>query len=126
MDRGEAGRAAGAYRRAIEAEPGNGAAHWGLLFALNRAGRPEEAVREGERMLRETPQAWKLRLHWSLALVLAGDRERARRELREIAENSTDARTRDVAAAYEAGLGSDQEEELLGLYLGTTPGSAAP
>jgi tetratricopeptide (TPR) repeat protein len=118
MERGEPGRAAEAYRRSLEAEATNAASRWGRLFALNRAGRAAQAAREGERMVRETPEAWTLRLHWALALALAGEPEAARRELEAVAADGPGEQMRDVAASYAAALGGPQEKELFGLYLG--------
>ncbi len=78
--RGENGAAAESYRESLHHDPANGTAAWGLVYALNRDGRPAQALREADRL--GGPEADpQLRLHRALALALLDRREEAREEL---------------------------------------------
>ena len=119
LAREEFDRAADAYRESLSAEPANPEARWGLVFALNLAGRPGEAMAQGERLLRGDPGQPKLRLHYGLALALAGRPEAARRELTRAADGSSDPRLSEVARTYADAIGGEAEAGLLQVYLGS-------
>lgn len=119
MAQGEFVAAAQSYRASLAAEASNADARSGLVFALNLAGRSRDAEREAARLLTETPDAPKLRLHRGLALALLGRGDEARAELDRVAATARDPQEVDVARQYAQRIGTPEEAEWLRMYLGS-------
>ncbi|MGQ0719957.1 MAG: sulfatase-like hydrolase/transferase [Candidatus Eiseniibacteriota bacterium] len=109
--------AAAQLREALRHEPGNEAAQWELVMALNLAGRPAEAEREASRMADASPPAWKVRLQRGLALALHGRPAEAKAELGAVADGAADPETRRVAAMFRDAVGTAEERAALDAYL---------
>jgi len=125
MGLGRFGAAAESYRGSLRWGSANPSSRWGLVFALNLDGRPAEAEREAARILSDAPGAWRVRLHGALALALLGRTGDARAVFANLAETTTDAEVREVAALYRDKLGTPEERRYLDLYL-SSEGAAAP
>lgn len=104
--------AVGSFRESLRFESTNAASAWGLVYALNLAGRSGEAVRAADSLLERSPAMSRVRLHLGLACLLAGDRVRAARELERV-----DGAERGIAAEYRVAIGTEREAELLDHYL---------
>jgi arylsulfatase A-like enzyme len=118
MIRGDYANAAEQYRLAQEADSTYDAARWCRIWTSNLAGRPDVAESEGAALLREFPNAWRVRYHRSLALALLGRRDEALRELNAIADEAPDedgvARG---ARFYASRIGGPEEADALAAYL---------
>jgi tetratricopeptide (TPR) repeat protein len=118
LERGELARAAEQYAEAVRVDPDYAPARWLWIWTLNRAGRPERAEAEAERLLARYPNAWRVRLHRGLALALTGRDGEARRELETVAESEDAPEEVARSARYYLGhLGEPDESVVLGEYL---------
>lgn len=118
MTRGFFAKAAGHYEEALRAEPGNGDAAFGMVFAWNLDERPELAEKRGVEILRQHPENERLALHCALAVALQGRTDEARRQLQLLAGRARDAETGGVAALFAEKLATPEEgREYLRLYL---------
>jgi tetratricopeptide (TPR) repeat protein len=118
MIRRDYANAAEHYRLAQEADSTYDAARWCRIWTSNLAGRPDVAEREGAALLREFPNAWRVRYHRSLALALLGRRDEALRELNAIADEAPeeDGVARG-ARFYASRIGGPDEADALAAYL---------
>jgi tetratricopeptide (TPR) repeat protein len=116
---GEYEEAAASYREALRHQAENEEARQGLPFALNLAGRPQDAVRAADDLLRSAPASGRVRLHRGLALALLGRTAAAREALAGLAAECPDPEVRKVAALYRDALGTPEERRLLEVYRGS-------
>jgi hypothetical protein len=117
MRQGDFAAAARAHRAALEADAGNPDSRWGLLFALSLDGRPAEAVAAGAPLVEMHPADATLRLHFAVALALAGRRDEAREELRAVGSRSSDPEMTGFARGLAGALGTPDEPAWLERYL---------
>jgi tetratricopeptide (TPR) repeat protein len=118
MVRGDYAEAAAEYGRAMEADPSYEMARWSRIYALNLAGDPERALREGTELLRRFPKAWRIHVHRALALALLRRTDEARTALETVVqEASVDHAATRNARFYLRALGTPQEKRALQAYL---------
>jgi arylsulfatase A-like enzyme len=118
MVRGDYGKAAEEYRRAAEADPQYDLARWSRIYALNLAGRADEAVREADVTLRAYPNSYRVMVHRGVALALLGRRDEAIEQFELIVRESEPQGTPTRNARYYLSkLGTPGERDALDGYL---------
>lgn len=88
-----------AYRKALDAEPGYGRAHYGLAQALEQSGQMDEALAEYEVAAREYAGQAEFEFRFGLACFRAGQTDRAREHLTLVVKKAPG--TTDAARAEE-------------------------
>jgi len=121
MVRGDYARAAEDYRLAQEADSTYDHARWCRVWALNLAGEPERAEREGAALLADAPNSWLVRYHRGVSLALAGRIDEARRELEAVAANApAEEQAARGARFYASRVGGPEHERAMAAYLRET------
>ncbi|NNE44237.1 MAG: sulfatase-like hydrolase/transferase, partial [Gemmatimonadetes bacterium] len=113
---GEFRTAAGHLTEALRLEPTNVDAAWELVMVLNLDGRPGEALAAADRSLQVQPRAEKLRFHRAMALLLKGDPEAAREELRALATQARNPDVNQFAVFFAERIGTDEEAQAVAFY----------